>query len=151
MRLCTVTGLQLGSGDFGISPGRGEISITLRAEREKEMDRMTRELLTAGQELAKQTGLSLKSSIWDRFPETRNHSLALQKVKEAAAGLGLPLVEMDTLWRASEDFGHYLKECPGAMFYLGAGEEAPALHTAGYDFDDRLLAPAVDMFTALMQ
>lgn len=151
MQLCTVTGLKLGDGDFGISPGSGRIDLTLRAEREEEMDRMCSKLLAAAEDLAKQTGLKLRSEIWDRFPETRNHPQALAKVREAAAGLGLPLIEMKELWRASEDFGHYLKICPGAIFYLGAGEDAPALHTAYYDFDDRILESAVDIFVSLAQ
>jgi len=56
---------------------------------------------------------------------------------------------MDDLWRASEDFGHYLKECPGAIFYIGNGENSPALHTAAYDFNDHILRTAADMFLAL--
>ena len=56
---------------------------------------------------------------------------------------------MPEIWRASEDFGWYLKECPGAMFYIGNGEEWPALHTKEYDFNDRILERAVDMFLKL--
>ena len=53
------------------------------------------------------------------------------------------------MWRASEDFGHYLKKCGGAMFYFGNGVEWPALHTAEYDFNDRILETAVDLFAGL--
>ncbi len=67
----------------------------------------------------------------------------------AAETLGLPRVEMTRLWRASEDFGHCLKVCPGAMFYIGTGEDRPPLHTPGYDFDDRILPAAADMLEAL--
>ena len=67
----------------------------------------------------------------------------------AAEALGVPAAPMAKLWRASEDFGWYLKDCPGAMFYLGAGEKAPALHTDAYDFDDALLETAVDLFCHL--
>jgi len=56
---------------------------------------------------------------------------------------------MQDLWRASEDFGYYLKKCEGAMFYIGNGESYPALHTAEYDFNDRILDTAVDMFVSL--
>ena len=53
------------------------------------------------------------------------------------------------MWRASEDFGWYLKECPGAIIYIGNGEDYPPLHTVGYDFNDRILESAVDLFAAL--
>ncbi|MCC6095404.1 MAG: hypothetical protein LIV24_10365, partial [Eubacterium sp.] len=56
---------------------------------------------------------------------------------------------MDKLWRASEDFGWYLKQRPGAIFYIGNGETYPALHTTGYDFNDQILPVAVDMFCEL--
>ena len=53
------------------------------------------------------------------------------------------------VWRASEDFGWYLKECPGAIIYIGSGEKHPPLHTAEYDFNDRILETAVDLFEVL--
>ena len=151
MLLCTVTGLLAGTGDFGISAGSGEVSLTLRAEQEEEMDRLEADLLAFAKEQADAYGLKMTHEIHDRFPETRNHPACLARVKAAAADLGIPLLAMPRLWRASEDFGHYLKECPGAMFYLGAGEGTPALHTDRYDFDDRLLAPAADLFVRLAE
>jgi hypothetical protein len=36
MAFITVTGIKVGSGDFGISPGDGELCLTLRAENEDE-------------------------------------------------------------------------------------------------------------------
>lgn len=56
---------------------------------------------------------------------------------------------MDKLWRASEDFGYYTKQCKGAMFYIGNGESYPPLNTAEYDFNDKIIPVAVDMFTEL--
>ena len=149
MRLCTVTGLNVGSGDFGISPGSGELSLTLRAEREEEMNGMESALLSCAAKEAEEGGFVLTSEIRDRFPETRNHADCLARVIQAAEKLGIPAAPMESLWRASEDFGQYLKECPGAIFYLGAGENVPALHADAYDFNDRLLEPAVDLFAAL--
>ena len=67
----------------------------------------------------------------------------------AAEGLGLRRIPMDKMWRASEDFGWYLKECPGAIIYIGSGEKHPPLHTAEYDFNDRILEIAVDLFADL--
>lgn len=37
----------------------------------------------------------------------------------------------------------------GEIIYIGNGEDYPPLHTAGYDFNDRILETAVDLFTAL--
>ena len=150
MVLCTVTGLRVGAGDFGISPGDGELRLTLRGEYEDEMLQLERALLERSAALAREEGLILTHRICDRFPETRNHDVCLDRVLSAARRLCMPVREMDRLWRASEDFGAYTKVCPGAIFYLGSGEDYPPLHTAGYDFNDRLLAPAAELFAALI-
>ena len=150
MRLCTVTGIRLGEGDFGISPGEGEICMTLRAEVESEMKAMEEAVLTYSESAASDAGLGVNWSIHDYFPETRNHDAPMDKVLEAARKNKMPAIPMEEIWRASEDFGYYLKICPGAMFYIGNGEQYPALHTAEYDFNDRILEKAVDLFAALI-
>lgn len=143
--LSTVTGIRMGSGDFGISPGEGEVSITLRAEEEEEMKSLERELIRFTCEQAEQEGIRVEYSIHDPFPETRNQDACLQKVLQAAKRKGIPAIRMQDLWRASEDFGHYLKAWPGAIFYIGCGEHYPALHTKEYDFPDAILEQAVDL------
>ena len=35
------------------------------------------------------------------------------------------------------------------MFYIGNGEDYPSLHTAEYDFNDRILETAVNLFVGL--
>jgi amidohydrolase len=149
MILCTIVGMKVGTGDFGISAGDGEIRLTLRAEDESVMKRMEERLRRYAQSLAEKEGLRFECAISDYFPETRNHDSALQKVYKCAQNRGFETCEMQDLWRASEDFGYYLKKCEGAMFYIGNGESYPALHTAEYDFNDRILDTAVDMFVSL--
>lgn len=149
MALCTVAGVQLGNGDIGISPGEGTLSLTIRADQEDVMNQMKERLTAYAAKEGAAGGLTVSHEFCDYFPETRNHEMALEKVKKCAESLSLPCYEMDTLWRASEDFGYYLKDCPGAMFYIGAGTDAPALHTVDYDFADSILETAADMFLAL--
>jgi len=149
MRLCTNTGIRLGDGDFGISPGEGEICMTLRAEIEDEMLAMEKSVLSYAAQAAETAGLKMTCSIHDYFPETRNHDACLDRVLEAARINKIPAISMGELWRASEDFGHYLKICPGAMIYIGNGEEYPPLHTSEYDFNDRIIEPAVNLFTGI--
>ena len=149
MALCTVVGMQCGRGEFGISAGEGTLSVTLRSEQEPFMKSMEARLLQRAGELSARDGLRLEHEISDYFPETRNHGAALDRVLRKADELWLPAIEMEALWRASEDFGHYLKRCHGAMFYIGNGECYPALHTTGYDFNDGILKTAVEVFLAL--
>jgi amidohydrolase len=43
----------------------------------------------------------------------------------------------------SEDFSYYLERYPGAMFYLGMGEESPQLHNNRFDFNDDALKSGI--------
>ena len=149
MTLCTPVGMQCGTDDFGISAGDGHVSFTLRAEKEPVMYRMEKALLQLAAELAEREGLVLSHEIRDRFPETANHDCAIERVIGAASKLGLQCVEMREVWRGSEDFGYYLKKCPGAIFYIGNGESWPPIHTRTFDFNDSILETAVDMFLTL--
>ena len=58
---------------------------------------------------------------------------------------------MEQAFRASEDFGHYLKETKGAIFYIGNGEEYPPIHTVEYDFRDDVIETAVELFKGLIE
>ena len=146
MRLCTITGIRLGDGDFGISPGEGEVCLTLRDEIEEEMLAMEQSIISFASQVSAAAGLQMTYSNHDYFPETRNHDDCLDRVLYAAQENKIPAMSMRELWRASEDFGHYLKICPGAMFYIGNGEDYPPLHTAEYDFNDRIIETSVNMF-----
>ena len=149
MVLCTVTGIQVGTGDFGVSPGEGTLRLTLRAEYEAELDALKRKIQEYTNQLSRESGILAEYSYFDYFPETKNSDPGIERVLAAANKLQIPAIEMPDLWRASEDFGYYLKECEGAMFYIGNGENWPALHTAEYDFNDRILETAVPFLRQL--
>ena len=146
MCLCTIVNVSIGKKDFGISPGEGEISFTLRAEEEAHMKEMEKALLEKAEALFKTYHLALRYEKKDYFPETRNHKAAIHRILRAAKELKKESLEMKELWRASEDFGYYTKKCEGAIFYIGTGEDRPALHTPEYDFNDAILETAVDLF-----
>ncbi len=148
---CTVTGLTVGNGDFGISPGEGELCLTLRSASEARMKQLEQDLLSYAQTLADQSGLNMSYRVCDAFPETRNHEACLDRILCAAESLSLQTVSMPSLWRASEDFGHYLRDCPGAMIYIGNGKQYAPLHTAAYDFNDAILETAVDLLAAIVR
>jgi amidohydrolase len=151
MVLGTVVNIEVGTKDFGVSAGSGELSMTLRAEQEKELEKLEQALRDKAAEFSKEYGLKASFTISDPFPETRNNHECLEKVRRAAASLGNTVIEMQDLWRASEDFGCYTKQCPGAIFYLGNGEDYAPLHTSRYDFNDRNVSRAVDMFLEILK
>ena len=149
--LCTVVNIKLGEKNFGISPGDGEISLTLRAESEDDMRIFRNAVVNLAEKLAKENSLGTEISSCDYFPETISDSNCVKKIIEAAKKLNLKIIEMPKAIRASEDFGFYTKQIHGAIFYIGNGENYPAIHTAEYDFNDEILETAVNMFMKILE
>ncbi len=147
--LCTIVNVKVGSKNFGISPGDGEVSMTLRAEHERDMQAFDSDVRTLAEKLGGDFSVDVGFETHDYFPETVSDSECVRKVKNAAKTLGLQVIHMDEAIRASEDFGWYMKTIPGAIFYVGNGENYPDIHTSGYDFNDKILASAVDMFIGI--
>ncbi|MBQ8642693.1 MAG: amidohydrolase [Clostridia bacterium] len=150
MVLATIVNISVGSKNFGISAADGEISMTLRSESDADMCRLEKEILEKAESLAAKYGLYMTSEEQDVFPATVNDPLETKRIRCAAAASGLACRELPDPYRASEDFGYYLRRCPGAMFYIGNGEAWPPIHTVGYDFNDRILPAAVRMFWKLL-
>ena len=141
--------MKVGSKNFGISPGDGELSFTLRAEHENDMKNFDNDIRMNAQKLAKDFMVDVSFETHDYFPETMSDCECVKIVRNSAKELGLNIIEMKEAIRASEDFGWYMKSIPGAIFYTGNGENYPAVHTSNYDFNDNILECAVDMFVKI--
>jgi amidohydrolase len=50
----------------------------------------------------------------------------------------------------AEDFAFYLEKIPGALLRLGLGEKWPALHSPGFDFNDRALETGIMALVSLV-
>lgn len=150
MVMATVVNVAIGSRNFGIAAYQGEVSMTLRAQYEHDMMMLEEEIRDHARHLAEVEGLKLSFEESDVFPETVNAPEAVEKVRRAAEQQGLRVIDLEKPIRGSEDFGYYLKQCPGAIFYIGNGEEYPQLHTCGFDFNDRILETAVDLFERMI-
>ena len=148
--LCTVIHIRMGEKDFGIAPGEGEISFTIRANLESDLELLEQLLREKAAGLAAADGLSMEYQITDPFPETRNHDSAITVVEQAAKRLGKERIRLPEPWRASEDFGYYTKKCPGAIFYVGNGTDYAPLHSTDYDFNNRILESIVDMYLEIL-
>ncbi len=144
LTLCTVIGAELGERAFGTAAACGEVWLTLRAEADGDLERLYGDILRLSAGLAGEYGLGFRHGVQDVFPATVNDPECAKQVLEQCGGELLPAP-----MRWSEDFGHYLRRCPGAFFGIGAGEGCPALHTRDYQYPDELLGPTVGAFRRL--
>ncbi|OIJ21674.1 amidohydrolase [Anaerobacillus alkalidiazotrophicus] len=147
--LCTVVQVNVGESAFGVSASKGELLLTIRAFYEEELDKLQKNLENLSLSLSEQYGLKTSFSYRDIFPETVNDKESSDKIRQVCQKKGIPLVEMKEAFRASEDFGHYLKETKGAICYIGNGEDYPHIHTVKYDFPDEIIEIAVELFKGL--
>ncbi|SLN41287.1 putative hydrolase YxeP [Roseovarius albus] len=148
--MSTLTHVRLGEATFGISPGEGELLVTLRSVTDAKMDA----LVDAAQDcVAKLSGdLTTNISWHDVFPASVNATEAAELVHAGAARQGLQSTTMSRPMQWSEDFGHFGKNgTEAAMIFLGSGPDQPQLHNPDYDFPDRLIPLGADLLLGIVR
>lgn len=146
----TLIGLNAGGEDFGISAHEGRLCQTLRGHRKADIDALIQKIEARARAGCREAGMTCDFEIRDAFPDTTNDDTRFDEALARFTAAGLPVRLLDEPMRWSEDFGWILKEVPGVYFGIGAGEDWPGLHTAGYEFDDGLIEMGVRAFEALV-
>ncbi len=122
----------------------------LRASTAEEMDIISGSIEKMAEVIAETNKLECRISRIDEFPITENSGKAVTAIRSAAGNLGLLIVKPDAPFPWSEDFGHFTNKYPGALFGIGAGTNAPALHSSEYDFPDELISSGVAIFIEII-
>ena len=146
----TVIHASVGERAFGTSPGHGTVMATLRAHRKSVMDRLTQECIHAAKAIGALHSCSVKTEWTEVFPETFSYAECNNLLRQAANRAGLPVHEAEHPFAWSEDFGHFTRLMPGALFGLGSGINQPALHNPAYDFPDTLISTGITLFHTLL-
>lgn len=150
MVLTTVVGMQVGGLNFGVSPGEGELCLTVRAHYESDLERLVEKITASAHAKCDPLGIHTSISFVDVFPDTVNNSDAVHTLRTLLAEQEIPHMTLTEPMRWSEDFGHYCRRFPGLFFGIGTGETAPALHTDPFEFDDTLLPRILQTWLALI-
>ena len=147
--LATVIQVDLGERAFGVSAHKGQLLLTIRGEIEEEMDRLQKNLEDLAKAQAEKYGLECSFAYYDVFPETASTDAEVDKVIAACDKLGVQVIYQEQPTRGSEDFGYYTKKVPGAIFWLGNGEDHPPVHDKKFDFVDETMKTATALFLEL--
>ena len=150
-RLVSLCHARMGEPAFGITPGEGELWLTLRTLVDADMAALRSEVMALAEGLARGHGLTVAFTHHDRFAACTNHPEAARAVTRAVESLGLRHSDAGLPMRASEDFGQFGQKARSALFLLGAGEALPRLHNPDYDFPDVLIPTGVAIFDRLRQ
>ncbi len=151
LALATVVGAQLGAKAFGTAPGSAELYVTLRSQTDEIMQAMLAEIELQLTQLCAQYELSFAIAFEDVFPAVNNTVEGITVVAAAAESAGAELIQLSQPIRWSEDFGHIINTCQGALFGLGAGERHAALHNPDYDFPDELIDHGAGVFMEILR
>jgi amidohydrolase len=147
--LCTIIGINAGKEAFGMSASEGRLMLTIRGEFDSELEDLKQKIKGKTREQAERYGLEYGFDYRDSVPVLHNHTESAAKVRRAARRLGFTTLEIGAPARGSEDFAWYTRSTRGAMFWVGAGEGCPPIHTAGFDFNDGIIPTVVDLYRAL--
>ncbi len=145
--LATIVQIDVGEKEaFGVAASKGKLLMTIRGEIEAEMDLLQARLEDEAKKLAGEYGLTCSFRYCDAFPETCGDPACNRKIQAACEKLGYPFQFKEMFYRGSEDFGHFTKLIPGAMYMISFGEDmAVNVHTAAFDFHDPFIEMRVNL------
>ena len=138
--LCTVHG---GVASNQI-PGRVQLAGTLRYFSDATGDLLEDGIRRVADGVARMLDVSATVDIKRGVSATINHAAEADLAAGAARDAGVTSRRDLPPTMASEDFGWYLRERPGAFAWIGNGPLASGgeLHTPGYDYNDAILPMA---------
>ncbi|WP_353112251.1 amidohydrolase [Salinisphaera dokdonensis] len=149
--LCSVQAGDLAG--FAVIPDTARLSGTLRALDTETLEALRERLRTLCAGLEATYGATIEVSIEDKFSVTYNHpgptatarAAIVARFGEAALAPNYPPC------MGGEDFSYMLDVCPGAYIHVGSGDadHTHGLHHPAYDFNDRIMAPGIDLFVQL--
>lgn len=152
LSVCTVQG---GTAK-NIIPDEVRLGGTARALDDETIDRLGARLTEVAEAVACVWGCRAEVSFQRQYPALINHQRPAELVFEVAEEVLGPGSATDEELPAmgAEDFSFYLREVPGAFFFLGSARPGAApkmIHKSRYDFDDDLLSPGIRLFLGLIE
>ncbi len=138
--------INMGTQDYGISAGFGEVHYTFRRTANDHMKALEIELEAIAKITAEKYQLIPEITWSQRFSANENNPKATDCVRKAANSLQLNILEKEFPFNWGEDFGIFTEHFKGAMFGLGSGKDTPALHNPDYDFPDEITETGAAVF-----
>jgi len=148
--LVTLVHAQLGTEDFGISPGHGCVMATIRAINDKMQNKLRNDAEKLARKIAASHNLDISISYRDRFAACSNDGEATKNVQSVLEKSKLDYQFLETPFRWSEDFGVLAATTQSMLCVLGSGFDCPQLHNPDYDFPDELIETGVRLFEGIV-
>lgn len=150
MVLATPIYVTAGSEAFGVAAGSGKIGLTLRSWFNADLEKLEQNLLDWAQSLADKAGVTLTHKTQDVFYATVNDPKIFRKCQQAAQKAGLAQAMLSEPFRWSDDFGRFCAKVRTCYFGIGGGENANALHTPQYSWNNAVTETALKLFQTII-
>lgn len=151
MAVVTVGSIHAGSAS-NVIPESVELKLTMRAFSQAVRDKLQERVPALARAQAESFGATAEVDYRLGFPALINHRAETAFAREVAlSSFESESIEAGFRPRtASEDFAFMLQEKPGSYLFVGNGDSAP-LHSAHYDFNDAIIAPAARYWVRLAE
>ncbi|MCV9947039.1 MULTISPECIES: M20 aminoacylase family protein [unclassified Rhizobium] len=151
MAVVTVGSIHAGSAS-NVIPESVEMQLTMRAYSEAVRQLLRERIPALARAQAESFGAEADVNYRLGFPALINHAAETAFARDVAYdALGAAAIEKDFRPRtASEDFAFMLQANPGSYLFVGNGDSAP-LHSAHYNFNDAIIAPAARYWVRLAE
>lgn len=151
MAVVTVGSIHAGSAS-NVIPESVEMQLTMRAYSETVRQLLRERIPALAHAQAESFGAEADVNYRLGFPALVNHAGETEFASRVAYdALGPAAIEKDFRPRtASEDFAFMLQANPGSYLFVGNGDSAP-LHSAHYNFNDAIIAPAARYWVRLAE
>lgn len=127
--------------------GETEYHGTVRCFDENTFNEVTRGIGNIHNGLKNIYGCNIEWSCPPLYPPVLNDSILFNKFKKVVEDL----IELSEPLMLAEDFSYYQKVIPGLFFFLGtkSNKYSSGLHTEKFNFDEKVLLKAVDIYYQL--
>ncbi|MCF0145539.1 MAG: M20/M25/M40 family metallo-hydrolase, partial [Eubacterium sp.] len=147
----TVISVHVGERNFGISPEKGELCLTLRAAADDVLQNLERSVLELAEKLAGCSGIVLSVGRQDVFPATVNDPDLTERIAKNMKNRGYDCAWLQEPMRWSEDFGYFSRWTKTVYFGFGTGKNCPGLHTEQYVFPEDLPDKGVNVWCSIIE
>lgn len=139
-----------------VIPDSAYLSGTFRAFNKSNRDLILRRIADISEKIAQAYGTECLMKLFASYPPTVNRPENAGYFRTAAENThGIENVLKNQKLAVAEDFSFYLNKFPGAMAFLGAGNEKKNIvhphHSPYFDIDENSLSLGVDLFMNLLK
>ncbi len=140
---------------FNVIPEDAEIEGTVRSFDKNLAEIVSKRIETIAKNIAEAFRGEAEIEYQFGYPPGKNDEKEAEFVKKIAEEVvGKENVIEDKPSMGGEDFSYFLEERPGAMFWLGSGNEEKGLnhphHSPYFDFDESSMAIGIEMFVRIV-